>query len=117
MNVTVRAGLTMALCGSTEPCAQLMVSSVGVVGTAEENRRHSAGFFEFLVKELALGQDRCVVVMKEPIEDCLQLEAVIGPCIKGWVCVCVCGGITFLSLSRSPEPLHPFFLLVGLCSQ
>uniref|UniRef100_A0A2I3LT26 D-dopachrome decarboxylase n=2 Tax=Cercopithecinae TaxID=9528 RepID=A0A2I3LT26_PAPAN len=58
VNVTVRPGLTMALSGSTEPCAQLSVSSIGVVGTAEDNRSHSAHFFEFLTKELALGQDR-----------------------------------------------------------
>nr|XP_054325331.1 D-dopachrome decarboxylase-like [Pongo pygmaeus] len=49
----------MALSGSTEPCAQLSISSIGVVGTAEDNRSHSAHFFEFLTKELALGQDRC----------------------------------------------------------
>uniref|UniRef100_A0A2K6K4A6 D-dopachrome decarboxylase n=1 Tax=Rhinopithecus bieti TaxID=61621 RepID=A0A2K6K4A6_RHIBE len=60
VNVTVRPGLAMALNGSTEPCAQLSVSSIGVVGTAEENRSHSGHFFEFLTKELALGQDRYV---------------------------------------------------------
>uniref|UniRef100_A0A2K5K097 D-dopachrome decarboxylase n=1 Tax=Colobus angolensis palliatus TaxID=336983 RepID=A0A2K5K097_COLAP len=60
VNVTVRPGLAMALSGSTEPCAQLSVSSIGVVGTAEENRSHSAHFFEFLTKELSLGQDRYV---------------------------------------------------------
>jgi D-dopachrome decarboxylase len=48
----------MSLFGSTEPCAQLLVSSIGVVGTAEENRGHSARLFQFLTKELALGQDR-----------------------------------------------------------
>uniref|UniRef100_A0A2R9AYG7 D-dopachrome tautomerase like n=1 Tax=Pan paniscus TaxID=9597 RepID=A0A2R9AYG7_PANPA len=58
VNVTVRPGLAMALSGSTEPCAQLSISSIGVVGTAEDNRSHSAHFFEFLTKELALGQDR-----------------------------------------------------------
>nr|XP_054399140.1 D-dopachrome decarboxylase isoform X2 [Pongo abelii] len=58
VNVTVRPGLAMALSGSTEPCAQLSVSSIGVVGTAEDNRSHSAHLFEFLTKELALGQDR-----------------------------------------------------------
>ncbi|ELW49643.1 D-dopachrome decarboxylase [Tupaia chinensis] len=58
VNVTVRPGLPMAVSGSTEPCAQLLVSSIGVVGTAEQNRAHSASFFEFLTKELALGQDR-----------------------------------------------------------
>ncbi|KAM5310904.1 D-dopachrome decarboxylase [Glossophaga mutica] len=61
VNVTVRPGLTMAVDGSTEPCAQLVVSSIGVVGTAEENRGHSSRFFEFLTKELALGQDRIVI--------------------------------------------------------
>uniref|UniRef100_A0A2K6E9B3 D-dopachrome decarboxylase n=1 Tax=Macaca nemestrina TaxID=9545 RepID=A0A2K6E9B3_MACNE len=61
VNVTVRPGLTMALSGSTEPCAQLSVSSIGVVGTAEDNRSHSAHFFEFLTKELALGQDRILI--------------------------------------------------------
>ncbi|XP_042522195.1 D-dopachrome decarboxylase-like [Dipodomys spectabilis] len=58
---TVRPGLTMMLGGSTEPCVQLIVSSIGVVGTAEENRGHSAGFFEFLTKELGLDQDRIVI--------------------------------------------------------
>uniref|UniRef100_A0A5F9CAE2 D-dopachrome decarboxylase n=1 Tax=Oryctolagus cuniculus TaxID=9986 RepID=A0A5F9CAE2_RABIT len=59
VSVTVRPGLTMVRGGSTEPCAQLCVSSIGVVGTAEQNRGHSARFFEFLTKELALGQDSC----------------------------------------------------------
>jgi D-dopachrome decarboxylase len=48
----------MSLFGSTEPCAQLLVSSIGVVGTAEENQGHSARLFQFLTKKLALGQDR-----------------------------------------------------------
>ncbi|XP_069353715.1 D-dopachrome decarboxylase isoform X2 [Eulemur rufifrons] len=61
MNVTVRPGLSMALGGSMEPCAQVVVSSIGVVGTAEENRGHSARLFEFLTKELALGQDRILI--------------------------------------------------------
>lgn len=60
VNVTVRPGLAMAVSGSNEPCAQLLVSSIGVVGTAEDNRGHSARLFEFLTKELGLGQDRCV---------------------------------------------------------
>ncbi|KAL4823897.1 hypothetical protein H8958_010632 [Nasalis larvatus] len=61
VNVTVRLGLAMALSRSTETCAQLSVSSIGVVGTAEENRNHSAHLFEFLTKELALGQDRIFI--------------------------------------------------------
>ncbi|XP_036849112.1 D-dopachrome decarboxylase isoform X2 [Manis javanica] len=60
VTVTVRSGLAMVVNGSNEPCAQMLVSSIGVVGTAEENRGHSARFFEFLTKELDLGQDRCV---------------------------------------------------------
>ncbi|XP_021570777.1 D-dopachrome decarboxylase [Carlito syrichta] len=67
VNVTVRPGLTMALNGSVDPCAQLFVSSIGVVGTAEENRSHSARFFEFLTKELALGQDR-IIIRFSPLE-------------------------------------------------
>lgn len=58
VNVTVRPGLAMAMNGSAEPGAQLLVSSIGVVGTAEENRGHSARLFEFLTKELDLAQDR-----------------------------------------------------------
>ncbi|XP_011354288.1 D-dopachrome decarboxylase isoform X1 [Pteropus medius] len=61
VNVTVRPGLAMAVSGSAEPCAQLLVSSIGVVGTAEDNRGHSARLFEFLTKELGLGQDRIVI--------------------------------------------------------
>uniref|UniRef100_A0AAF6Z9U9 D-dopachrome decarboxylase n=1 Tax=Bos taurus TaxID=9913 RepID=A0AAF6Z9U9_BOVIN len=58
VNVTVRSGLAMVVNGSAEPSAQLLVSSIGVVGTAEENRGHSARFFEFLTKELDLAEDR-----------------------------------------------------------
>ncbi|MBZ3874568.1 D-dopachrome decarboxylase [Sciurus carolinensis] len=61
--VTVRPGLTMALGGTTEPCVQLVVSSIGVVGTAEDNRGHSARYFEFLTKELALDQDRVAIFL------------------------------------------------------
>ncbi|KAM4827768.1 D-dopachrome decarboxylase [Thomomys bottae] len=61
VTVVVRPGLSMMMGGSTEPCVQLMVSSIGVVGTAEENRGHSARFFEFLTKDLGLAQDRIVI--------------------------------------------------------
>ncbi|XP_040859462.1 D-dopachrome decarboxylase-like [Ochotona curzoniae] len=61
VSVTVRPGLAMVLGGSSEPCAQLCVSSIGVVGSAEQNRGHSARFFEILTKELALGQDRILI--------------------------------------------------------
>uniref|UniRef100_A0A5F8G999 D-dopachrome decarboxylase n=2 Tax=Monodelphis domestica TaxID=13616 RepID=A0A5F8G999_MONDO len=58
VNVTVRPALSMVLSGSAAPCAQLVVASIGVVGTAEQNREHSAKFFEFLTKELGLSQER-----------------------------------------------------------
>lgn len=67
MNVTVRPGLTMAVNGTSDPCAQLIVSSIGVVGTAEENRGHSSRFFEVLTKELNLAQDR-IIVRFYPVE-------------------------------------------------
>ncbi|NWV43482.1 DOPD decarboxylase, partial [Grantiella picta] len=61
VNVTVRSGLPMVLSGSAEPCAQLVVSSIGVVGTAEQNQRHSARFFDVLTAQLGLGQERIVI--------------------------------------------------------
>ncbi|XP_006886502.1 PREDICTED: D-dopachrome decarboxylase-like [Elephantulus edwardii] len=61
VNMTVRSGLAMTVNGSAEPCVQLLVSSIGVVGAAEENRGHSSCFFQFLTKELALDQDRIVI--------------------------------------------------------
>uniref|UniRef100_A0A8C0VTB9 D-dopachrome decarboxylase n=1 Tax=Cyanistes caeruleus TaxID=156563 RepID=A0A8C0VTB9_CYACU len=61
VNVTVRTGLAMVLSGSAEPCAQLVVSSIGVVGTAEQNKQHSARFFDFLTAKLGLGPERIVI--------------------------------------------------------
>lgn len=56
--MTVRSGLAMVLSGSAEPCAQLIVSSIGVVGTAEQNKGHSARFFDVLTAQLGLGPER-----------------------------------------------------------
>lgn len=70
VNATLRPGLAMAVNGSPEPCAQLLVSSIGVVGTAEENRGHSARLFEFLTKELGLDQDRWVGAGRGPSWAC-----------------------------------------------
>lgn len=75
MSVTLKPGMTLLMNGSTEPCVQLLVSSIGVVGTAEQNRNHSAGFFEFLTKELALDQDRYVRLVRELIWDCCASRA------------------------------------------
>lgn len=54
----MRSGLPMVVSGSAEPCAQLLVSSIGVVGSAEQNKAHSARFFDFLTAELGLGTER-----------------------------------------------------------
>ncbi|XP_021509431.1 D-dopachrome decarboxylase [Meriones unguiculatus] len=61
VSVTIRPGMTLMIQGSTEPCAHLLVSSIGVVGTAEQNRGHSSRFFELLTKELSLDQDRIII--------------------------------------------------------
>lgn len=61
VSVTIRPGMTLLMNKSTEPCAHLLVSSIGVVGTAEQNRNHSSGFFKFLTQELSLDQDRIVI--------------------------------------------------------
>ncbi|NWR60456.1 DOPD decarboxylase, partial [Bucorvus abyssinicus] len=61
VNVTVRSGMTMVLAGSAEPCAQLIVSSIGVVSSAEQNRQHSARFFDVLTAKLGLGPERIVI--------------------------------------------------------
>ncbi|KAM9527142.1 D-dopachrome decarboxylase [Guaruba guarouba] len=61
VNVTVRSGLPMVVAGTAEPCAQLLVSSIGVVGSAEQNQRHSARFFDVLTAQLGLGPERIVI--------------------------------------------------------
>ncbi|XP_055511931.1 D-dopachrome decarboxylase [Leucoraja erinacea] len=61
INISVRPNMIMAIGGSTSPCAQLVVSSIGVVGNAENNKQHSSKFFEFLTKELGLGADRILI--------------------------------------------------------
>ncbi|XP_032657183.1 D-dopachrome decarboxylase [Chelonoidis abingdonii] len=61
VSVTVKSDLAMVVSGSAAPCAQLLVSSIAVVGTAEQNRGHSAKFFEFLTKELGLDADRILI--------------------------------------------------------
>lgn len=50
----------MLMSGSMAPCVQLVISSIGVVGTAEQNKEHSAKLFQFLTKELGLSEDRSV---------------------------------------------------------
>ena len=59
--------MTLLMNKSTEPCAHLLVSSIGVVGTAEQNRTHSASFFKFLTEELSLDQDRYAGPVRERI--------------------------------------------------
>ena len=61
VNMTVRSGLAMVVNCSVEPSAQLLLSSIGEVGTAQEDRGHRARFFEFLTKELDLAEDRIMI--------------------------------------------------------
>ncbi|NXJ94522.1 DOPD decarboxylase, partial [Corythaixoides concolor] len=61
INVTVRSGLPMVLLGSAEPSAQLFVSSVDMVNTAEQNRGHSARFTDFLTAQLGLSPERILI--------------------------------------------------------
>ncbi|OCT98278.1 hypothetical protein XELAEV_18010508mg [Xenopus laevis] len=67
VNVTVRTGVSMVVGGSSAPCTQLFISSIGVVGTAEQNKEHSAKFFNFLTEQLGLAQDR-ILLRFVPIE-------------------------------------------------
>ncbi|KAL7983198.1 hypothetical protein Chor_000060 [Crotalus horridus] len=64
---TVRGDLAMAMGGSAAPGALLSVWAVGAVGSAEQNRRHSARFAEFLGRELGLGADR-ILIRFQPLE-------------------------------------------------
>ncbi|MBN3322493.1 DOPDA protein, partial [Atractosteus spatula] len=61
MNLTVRAGLSMLMAGSSAPCVQVTVSAIGVVDSAEKNKQHSAKIFQFLTQELGLSEDRIVL--------------------------------------------------------
>ncbi|KAM4710556.1 D-dopachrome decarboxylase [Discoglossus pictus] len=61
VNVTVRPGVTVLVGGSSSPCVQLIISSIGVVGTADQNKEHSAKFFQFLESELGLAQNRILL--------------------------------------------------------
>ncbi|XP_063313125.1 D-dopachrome decarboxylase-like [Pelobates fuscus] len=56
--VVIRSGLTIVMGGSFAPFVLLNVSAIGVVGTAEQNKEHSAKLFDFLTKELSLEPDR-----------------------------------------------------------
>ncbi|XP_053326556.1 D-dopachrome decarboxylase-B [Spea bombifrons] len=58
ITLTVKTGSTILVGGSSAPCAQMVISSIGVVCSAEQNKEHSAKFFEFLTRELNLEQDR-----------------------------------------------------------
>uniref|UniRef100_UPI00398F47D0 D-dopachrome decarboxylase n=1 Tax=Pristiophorus japonicus TaxID=55135 RepID=UPI00398F47D0 len=61
INVCVKPGLLISIGGSMAPGVQLAVSAIGVVGTAEQNKEHSAKFFEFLTQELGLPPDRILI--------------------------------------------------------
>ncbi|XP_055036473.1 D-dopachrome decarboxylase [Misgurnus anguillicaudatus] len=61
MNLVVKADLPMLIAGSCSPCVMLSVSAIGVTDTAEKNKEHSAKIFQFLTRELELGEDRIVI--------------------------------------------------------
>lgn len=67
INVTIKPDLLMAISGCTSPCVLVLVSSIGVVGSAEQNREHSAKFSQFLMQELGLPEDR-IVLQFHPLE-------------------------------------------------
>ncbi|XP_058512634.1 D-dopachrome decarboxylase-like [Ochotona princeps] len=71
MHVLVRPGLTMMQGGSSEPGVHLSITAFEGLGTAEQNREHSARFFEFLTKELGLAKDR-ILIRFYPVE-CWQI--------------------------------------------
>uniref|UniRef100_UPI0037E7FF40 D-dopachrome decarboxylase n=1 Tax=Semicossyphus pulcher TaxID=241346 RepID=UPI0037E7FF40 len=62
MNVVVQPGLPMLISGSSSPCVMLSVSAINVTDTADKNKEHSAKIFHFLTRELALTEDRIVIV-------------------------------------------------------
>lgn len=62
MHLIVKPGLPMLMAGSCAPCVVLSVSAIGVTDTADKNKEHSAKLFEFLTRELALTEDRCVKI-------------------------------------------------------
>ncbi|XP_051874480.1 D-dopachrome decarboxylase-A-like [Pristis pectinata] len=67
INVSVKPNILGSIGGSMSPCAQLIVSSIGVVGTAKQNKEHSNKFFEFLTRELGLSADR-ILIQFHPLE-------------------------------------------------
>ncbi|XP_037663506.1 D-dopachrome decarboxylase [Choloepus didactylus] len=73
MNVMVRPGLTVVVNGSLEPCMQLLISSIGMVGKARNRLTASlrvphqdAGDWIitcfFLLKPLKIGKKRTVMI-------------------------------------------------------
>ncbi|XP_058014817.1 D-dopachrome decarboxylase [Ahaetulla prasina] len=64
---TVKGELALSMGGSAAPGALLSVWAVGAVGSAEQNRTHSARFAEFLARELGLGADR-ILIRFQPLE-------------------------------------------------
>ncbi|XP_070618069.1 D-dopachrome decarboxylase isoform X1 [Erythrolamprus reginae] len=65
--VSVRGEAALCLGGSSAPGALLSVWAVGVVGSAEQNRTHSARFADFLAGQLGLGVDR-ILIRFHPLE-------------------------------------------------
>uniref|UniRef100_A0A8C5S727 D-dopachrome decarboxylase n=1 Tax=Laticauda laticaudata TaxID=8630 RepID=A0A8C5S727_LATLA len=76
---TVKGELELALAmgGSAAPGALLSVWAVGAVGSAEQNRTHSARFAEFLGRELGLGADR-ILIRFHPLEPWQQASEIMS---------------------------------------
>uniref|UniRef100_A0A8C6GID2 D-dopachrome decarboxylase n=1 Tax=Mus spicilegus TaxID=10103 RepID=A0A8C6GID2_MUSSI len=112
VSVTIRPGMTLLMNKSTEPCAHLLVSSIGVVGTAEQNRTHSASFFKFLTEELSLDQDRYA----GPVRECICASGVRtqSHCMRLGVCVSLFAGSRKHSVSLSTEVDSSGTGMVGL---
>ncbi|XP_019874749.1 D-dopachrome decarboxylase-A [Aethina tumida] len=57
---TVVGGVNMSWGGSTVPCAQATLMSIGALGV-EPNKKHSAAIFEVITKELGIADDKMYI--------------------------------------------------------
>uniref|UniRef100_A0A8C4Q1V4 D-dopachrome decarboxylase n=1 Tax=Eptatretus burgeri TaxID=7764 RepID=A0A8C4Q1V4_EPTBU len=67
VNVLVRGGQHMLKGGLSSPCILLSIASVGVVGSAEQNREHITHLTGFLSEHLGVPTDR-IVMRFQPLE-------------------------------------------------
>ncbi|XP_032823588.1 D-dopachrome decarboxylase-B-like [Petromyzon marinus] len=67
INIAVHAGQLLYQALSSAPCVHVKVSAIAVVGSAEQNREHSARLTDFLSTELGLPKDRILLTF-HPLE-------------------------------------------------